>query len=744
MIKGSWKRGFFAIGGLVFLGLAGGAAGGAIGAWRTVCYDCPSVAQLYTWEPRQSTRILSADGVVLDELALERRTPVDIDSLPAYVPQAFIAIEDKRFYRHPGYDVWGYLRAVKNLITQRRIAGGGSTITLQLARHMFIEELGFDQSFRRKLKELHVAMDLERVYTKDQILQAYINQVNYDQGWYGIESASQNYFGKSATELNPAEAATLAGVINLPAYYNPLKHPERSRNRRNLILELMAEQGYLPEGELAHWQAQPVPERRADPEGGEIAPYFVEWVRSILDDRFGADLYSKGYRVYTTLDVGMQRRAREALERGWQRVEQVPGYAHPVYGEVPDSTREATPGAMPYLQGALIALDPATGDVKAMIGGRDFSHSKFNRATQARRQPGSVFKPFVYTAAIASEIPASRVMLDAPINLDMPDGSRWSPRNYTNDFRGEMTLRNALRASINVIAVKLGLEVGLETVAQYARRMGISTEIPRVPSLPIGVPDVLPIDVAEAYTAFANLGEKVEPRPVLRVEDADGKVVWSMEVERERVLDEKVAYIMVDMLRDVVDAGSGRSIRDYRGNVPDTLAIGGKTGTTNEGSDVWFAGFTPDLLAVVWLGFDMRTPILPNAAGGAYAAPVWADFVRPLYFGTQGYENIDTGEFVEGEASTRPVPAPWIMPEGLTTRTIDAESGKLATEWCPPEALRQEIYLPGTEPTEACDLHAPGLFGVPLRGLPPVPVDTFAAPPADSGTAGLPRPFPRP
>ena len=730
----SWKRGFLAIGGLAFLGLAGGAAGGAIGAWRTVCYDCPSIAQLYTWEPRQSTKIFSADGVVLDELALERRTPVDIDSLPAHVPNAFVAIEDKRFYEHPGYDVRGYLRAVRNLVTQRRIAGGGSTITLQLARHMFIEELGFDQSFRRKLKELHVAMDLERVYSKEQILQAYINQVNFDQGWYGIESAAQNYFGKSAPEINPAEAATLAAVINLPAYYNPLKHPERARQRRNLILQLMADQGYIPRTELARWQAEPVPERRAETGGGAIAPYFVEWVRSILDDRFGADLYSRGYRVYTTLDVGMQARAREAMERGWRRVETVPGYSHPRPG---DADSASPSGSTPYLQGSLIAIDPATGDVKAMIGGRDFADSKFNRATQARRQPGSVFKPFVYTAAVASGVPASRVMLDAPINLTMPDGSRWSPRNYANDFRGEMTLRNALRTSINVIAVKLGMEVGLETVAQYAMRMGISTDIPRVPSLPIGVPDVLPIDVAEAYTAWANLGEKVEPRPVLRVEDSDGKVVWSMEVERERVLDEKVAYIIVDMMKDVVDAGSGQSIRDpFRGNIPDALPIAGKTGTTNEGSDVWFAGFTPDLLAVVWLGFDMRTPILPNAAGGALAAPVWADFVRPLYFASGDTASADSAAAPEG-ATLRPVPPDWIAPSGLTTRTVDAESGKLATEWCPIDNLREEIFIPETEPTEACDLHTPGLFGVPVRGLPQVPLDTAPGAgdtlPTDSG-----------
>ena len=745
----SWKRGFLAIGGLVTLGLIGGAAGGAIGAWQTVCYDCPSIAQLYNWEPRQSTKILSRDGKVLDELALERRTPVDIDSLPDHVPNAFVAIEDKRFYKHPGFDIWGYARAVRNQLMGR--AGGGSTITLQLARHMFIEEVGFDQSLRRKLRELHVAMDLERVYSKEQILEAYINQINYDQGWYGIESAAQNYFGKHATELNPAEAANLAAVINLPARYNPLKHPERSRQRRNLVLELMARQGYLQPEEAERWKQEPLPESRARFGAGGTAPYFVEWVRRILDDRFGSDLYSKGYRVFTTLDVEMQERAREAMDKGWDRVESQPGFRHPAYADSADDDSGEGSGTTPYLQGMFVALDPMTGDVKALIGGRDYADSKFNRATQARRQPGSVFKPFVYTAAIASGIPSSRVVLDAPINVDMPDGTTWSPRNYTNDFRGEMTLRNALRTSINVVAVKLGMEVGLETVAQYAKRMGISTEIPRVPSLPIGVPAVLPIDVAEAYTAFASLGTRAEPRPILRVEDPEGRVVWELEPERERVLDPQVAYIMVDMMKDVVNAGSGRSIRDaWRGNVPGTLPVAGKTGTTNDGTDVWFAGFTPDLLAVVWLGFDMPRPILPNAAGGVFAAPVWADFVRPLYFGDGDAAPSDTAAADSGgaevsRAARRPIPADWVRPQGLTTAVIDRESGKLMSEWCPPEQMLEEVYVPGTEPTELCDLHAPGLFGAPLRGLPQmlpdtaradtVPPDSSAAPSAPPGPA---------
>ena len=736
--KLSWKRKVVLIGGLVGLVLLGGAVGGAVGAWRTVCYDCPSVAQLYNWQPRQSTKILSEAGEILAELALERRTPVDIDSLPPHVPQAFIAIEDKRFYRHPGYDLMGYARAARNQLVG--LPGGGSTITLQLARHMFIEEVGFDQSLRRKLRELHVAVDLERVYSKDQILEAYINQINYDNGWYGIESASQNYFGKHATELNPAEAAMLAAVINRPAYYNPLEHPERGKQRRDLVLSLMADQGYLTEEEESRWRDEPLPTTRAQFGTSDTAPYFVEWVRRILEDRFGRDLYSSGYRVFTTLDVGIQQQAREAMERGWERVEQQPNFQHPRYGDAPADSASPGSGTTEYLQGMFIAMDPATGSIRALIGGRDFEDSKFNRATQARRQPGSVFKPFVYTAAIASGIPASHTLLDAPVNVDMPDGSMWSPRNYGGNFSGEVTLRNALRRSINVPAVKLGMEVGLETVAQYAMRMGVSGDIPRVPSLPIGVPAVLPIDVAEAYTTFANMGVKAEPRLIVRVEAPDGTVVWETDPELERVLEPEVAYIMVDMLKDVVNSGSGYAVRDpVRGNVPFTIPAAGKTGTTNDATDVWFAGFTPDLLAVVWLGFDLPTPILPNAAGGAYAAPIWADFVRPLYGDSATTVDPETGDPVRTATARFPIPVDWQRPQGVQTAVIDKESGKLfSSDFCPADAMFQEIYLPDTQPTELCDLHAPGLFGAPLRGFEQVLPDSGQdSIPADSTPAPL-------
>src|SRR5690606_6357814 len=473
--------------GLALVAVASLFAGLGLGSWTSVCRDCPSIAQIYVWEPKQATRILSHDGRLIAELFQERRTPVSLANLPSHVPQAFIAVEDRNFYRHRGFSIRGIARAivvrlpvVGGLFNRR--AGGGSTITQQLARHMFPEQIGFERSATRKLKELRVALELERVYTKDQILEAYINQVNYGHGWHGIESASQHYFGKPATELNPAEAAMLAAVINRPSRLSPFRNPAAAEQRRNLVLDLMAAQGYLTRAEAEAWKREPVPTEPSGRDEGQLAPYFVEWVRDILDDRYGYDLYSRGFRVITSLDIDMQRAAQAALEAGFKRVESQPGYRHPKYAAVTEAggvggdERET-----PYLQGLLIAMDPWTGEVRALIGGRDFEDSKFNRAVQARRQPGSVFKPFVYTAAIASGIPASHVIFDTPVMMPQVGGTTWAPENYDREFRGPMTLRDALKRSINIPAVKLGLEVGIETVAQYAQRMGIETPIPRYP-----------------------------------------------------------------------------------------------------------------------------------------------------------------------------------------------------------------------------------------------------------------------
>ncbi|MGH7506853.1 MAG: penicillin-binding protein 1A [Longimicrobiales bacterium] len=688
--------------GAAVLGLFSLAVGLFIGSWNAVCRDCPSVAQIYVWEPKSATKILDRDRKLIAELFQERRTPVQLETLPAFVPQAFIAVEDKRFYEHNGFDYRRLIGANVRNVLSGRITGGGSTITQQLARWMFSEEIGFEQRVKRKLKEAKVARELEEIYTKEEILEAYINQVNYGHGWHGIETAAQHYFGKPAVQLNPAEAAMLAGVINRPSTYSPFRHPDRALNRRNLVLRLMEEQEYLTGEELKQWQAEPLPEERHRTDEGQIAPYFVEMVRDMLDDRFGADLYSKGFQVVTTLDLEMQRAARMAMDSGWARIERVPGYNAPTFAEVMADSGSHHASETSYVQGMFIALDPTTGGIRAMIGGRDFEDSKFNRATQALRQPGSVFKPFVYASAIASGIPASHVIYDSPLMLEQPDGTIYSPDNYDPDFRGPLTLRDALKHSVNTIAVKLGLEVGLETVAQTAHQMGIETPIPPYPSTPIGAASVIPIQIAEAYTVFANGGTRVEPRSILRVEDADGRVLWETRPETEEVLDPLVAAITRDLLRTVADNGTGYNIRNPAlGNLPYEVPAGGKTGTTNESTDVWFVGFTPDLLAAIWFGFDMPKRIVPNATGGTYAAPVWGQFMRAMYYG-------DTKQLE--------IPVPWEWPAGVTTRRVDRETGKLASPWCPDENVYTEFYIPGTEPTEACEPQR-GLFGAPIRGV---------------------------
>jgi penicillin-binding protein 1A len=701
-----------AVGVIALVALASLAAGLLVGAWGSVCRDCPSIAQIYVWEPKQSTKIFDHDDKLIAELFEERRTPVEIETLPDYVKHAFVAVEDKRFYRHRGFSLRGFVRAaivrfpgLSTLLNRR--AGGGSTITQQLARHMF-EQIGFARrgvrGLTRKLKELRVAQDIEAVYEKDEILEAYINQVNYGHGWRGIETAAQNYFGKPAIELNPAEAAMLAAAINAPGRYSPFINPELTRQRRNMVLGLMVRQGYLRRQELERWRTEPLPTERQGTEVGTIAPYFVEWVRTELENRYGPNLYNKGLNVHTTLDLELQRYARTAMDSGWARIEASPAYRGQKLAATVASPGAGTATETPYIQGAFIALDPATGDIRALIGGRDFNDSKFNRATQALRQAGSTFKPFVYATAIAHGITASTVMYDAPLAVRLEDGTVYAPKNYDPDFRGPLTLREALKFSINTIAVKLGLDVGLEAVSQTAREYGITTEVPPYPSTSIGAPSVIPLELTAAYAVIANAGTYVTPRFIVRVTDAQGRTLWETQPSRRQVADPQVTAIVRDLMRTVVDNGTGYPARNpARGGLPYTVPAAAKTGTTNDATDVWFVGFTPNLVATVWFGFDRPRRILPGAAGGEYAGPVWGQFMRRVYF---------------DEPPELPVLPPWELPEGVAARQIDRASGKLASEFCAGDQAYTEYFMEGTEPTEVCDPYAgAGLFGAPLRRL---------------------------
>jgi len=677
--------------------------GFAMGAWQNLCSDCPSVAQIHTWEPQQTSKVFSHDGRLLGELGIERRTPVAIEALPPHVPQAFLAIEDRRFYRHWGLDVRGFTRAALGVVTSGSFrGGGGSTITQQLARNMF-ESIGFERrglgGILRKLKELQVALELERAYSKDQILEAYMNQVNYDRGWYGIQTASRNYFGKNADELNPAEAAMLAAVVNRPAFYNPLRNPENGRQRRNLVLDRMAREGFLTREEAEGWMQHPLPESGAQL-AGDVAPYFVEWVRQEMQSRFGNQLYTAGLQIYTTLDMEMQAAAETAMKRGFERIEARPGFSHPRYTEY----MAGDPGEQTntlYVQGTFIALDPQTGAVKAMIGGRDFLNSRFDRARQARRQPGSSFKTFVYAAALEAGIPASHVIADNAVVLPQGPGlPEWAPQNFDREFMGDMTLREAFRLSRNTVAVKLGQEVGLETVAQAARRYGIRTDIPRVPSMPIGAADVIPLQMAEAYSSFAALGTKVRPYPILRVLSSEGTVIWEPQPERTQVMDPVAARAMVSLMEDVVTRGTGATAIRVIAGLPATVPAAGKTGTTNNFADAWFVGFTPTLQAAVWFGMDQPQAIHPNATGGGDAAPVWGEFMRQVYVGDLfPDESSDNGE---ESRPLLPIPDAWPL-DGLVSLQVDDRTGLLASQWCPASRRYTEHFVPGTEPTELCD-----------------------------------------
>lgn len=694
--------------GLLFL--AAGLAGAAAGAWRNLCNDCPSIAQIYSYEPSLTSKIYARDGQLVDEIGVERRTPVSLSDLPPHVPQAFMAVEDRRFYSHRGLDWRGIARAGLEVARTRSLSGGGgSTITQQLARHMWTESLGFEKRLVRKLKEWQVAIALEQAYTKDQIIEAYMNQIGLAHGWYGIQTASRNYFGKNATDMDPAEAALLAAVANLPERYTPLRHPDAARRRRNLVLALMGREGFLTDAEVERWQAEPVPLKRAQTVE-TLAPYFVEWVRGIVDNRFGNRLLNTaGLRVHTTLDLEMQTAAEQVMEDGWRRIEGWAGYPHPTYREFTDSAGAGrASGALPYVQGMFVAADPATGHVRAMVGGRDFGQSEFNRATQARRQAGSSFKPFVYTAALESGVPASQLVLDGPVVLDQADGTTWRPSNYNPEFAGWITMREALIRSINMVAIKVGMQVGLESVAQMARRMGIRTEVEPFPSTTIGAAEVAPIQMLEAYATLATLGERVRPFPILRVESAEGELLWEPRPERERVLDPAVARLMVSLLEDVADHPRGTGYTGVRllAALPSDVPVAGKTGTTNEGSDIWFVGFTPNLAAAVWFGMERPVPIVEGATGGRYASPVWGHFAKRVYYGSSAEAAADSlaGDMpVQNAPALLPVPDRWPWPAGVVSRRIDKKTGALASRWCPDADAYTERYLPGTEPKAVCD-----------------------------------------
>jgi penicillin-binding protein 1A len=696
-------------------------AGGLVYAgWALVCRagQCPAVEELEAYQPRQTSKLYAADGRFIAELGLERRTLMRLADIPPVLRDAFVVTEDKRFWDHSGLDWYRVPSAVWNVVKTRSWSQGFSTITMQLAGNIFPERInrrertGFG-ALTRKLKEIKVARAIEDKYPKEHILELYMNQIYLGNGANGVETASQRYFGKSAREVNLAEAATLAGLPKAPERYNPRKSPDRAVQRRNTVIEIMRREGLVGDADASLAKAYPL-RLATRTESGDIAPYFVEWIRQLLDQQFGQQLYEQGLKVYTTLDLDLQSAAERALERQLRAIEagKFGPYTHESYEQYLAASNDADPGPnSPYLQGAFVAMDPRTGAVRAMVGGRDFDDSKFNRAVQATRQPGSTFKPVVYATAVQNGRAPTYVLDDSPLTLPMAVGDTWSPQNYDGQFEGQVPLRRALFESRNVPAVRMGMELGEQTVIDMARKLGITTAIPAYPSIHIGAASVYPIEMIAAYSAFATLGTQSRPSGIVRVEDAEGKVLWEPQPVRLPALSPEEAWLMVDMMKDVVRRGTAASAVGSQFPYP----AGGKTGTTNDGTDVWYIGYTTDLVAGVWIGLDKPTKIKANAQGGVLAAPAWTAFMTEVY-------------------RRKPAPPDWPRPAGIITKTVDLLTN---TEWVPgcPGVPATETFISGTEPVIPCSL-MPGL--VPDTGVfTPYGVrDTSAR---DTARLGVPR-----
>jgi penicillin-binding protein 1A len=686
-------------------GVAGGVAlfvmlgiGFSWGAWSRVCANerCPTIARLMGSNsvPQQTSKVYAADGRLITELGLERRTVLPLGEIPPWVREAFLATEDKRFYSHNGIDYWRIPGAFWANLSTLSYTQGFSTITMQLARNIFPEQISREKQLTRKLKEARVAIEIEHNFPKDTILQMYLNQIDLGAGAHGVEAAAQVYFGKSARDLNVAEAATLAAIPKAPSFYNPRLHPDRAVRRRNVVLALMQSQGFLSADEAELWKAYPLVLTTSRTNYGDVAPYFVEWLRTqYLEPRYGRDLYEKGLRIYTTLDLDMQEAAERALSAQLDAIEAgvyTGGrWDRPTYREYLESSKagqgEDHGPATQYLQGALLAMDTRTGYIRAMIGGRDFADSKFNRVTQAKRAPGSTFKPFVYSAAVRAGHPVTEILQDSPLDQPVlqPDSTYWNPQDYDLTTKGPIPMRQSLFLSRNLSTIKLGMALGEQTVIGEARRYGITTPIPPVPAIHIGAKEVYPIELVAAYSAFATLGTRAQPIGIIRVEDRNGNILWQPAIQREEVMDAAHEWLMTDMLRDVVRRGTAASAVWGAGF---QLPAAGKTGTTDDYTDAWYVGFTPELVAGIWVGYDYLQRIMNDAGGGRIVAPAWTEFMRDVY-------------------DRRPAPADWARPDSLVVREVDWKTGYLATPFCPAGDHHVDWFYPGTQPTQLCPVH---------------------------------------
>jgi len=629
--------------------------------------NLPRIDQLKEYRPSTITKIYSKEGEIIAEFFRQRREIVPLSEIPSSLQQAFLASEDRNFYKHGAIDLRGILRMLWVNLKARKVVEGGSTITQQLAKNLFLTQ---ERTITRKIKEIILAIQIERNYSKKEIFEMYLNQICFGNGVYGVKEASSFYLGKELNELNLAESAFLVTIPRGPTYYSPLKYPEHTLNGKDSVLNKMYKFGFITREEWEKIKQMPIKivEGKRRTRLGNIihyAPYFVEYVRQQIEEKYGyKNLWEGGLKIYTTLNLKMQKAAEEVL--------------------------------VPYLteknwQGALLSMDPHTGFVRAMVGGKDFfeeTAGEYNRALQAHRQTGSAFKLFTYTAAIDSKkFNAVSAFYDAPISFETKAGI-WSPENYEKYYWGEVYLWEMFAHSINVSSVKLLEKVGVEKVIKYAHQMGIETKLNPYLSLTLGTSSLSLIEMVRGYATIANYGVKVKPIFIQKVEDREGKILEENFPQGEIVLSPQTSYIMIDLLKKTIDHGTGRRVRSMGFKRP----CGGKTGTvgwkkkgeedSDKTKDAWFIGFTPDLVAGIWIGNDDGSPLGDKITGSAACIPVWVNFMKRALI----------------ETPVKDFPAP----SQVVFKKIDTKTGFLAT----PNSKNALwfAFLEGTAPTKYASL----------------------------------------
>lgn len=593
----------------IFLVLIPAIFGAGFGYALVNYLDIPDVKQLETFRPKSATRLYADDGTLFSELFVEKRIPIPITEMPRHLILAFIAIEDVRFYKHFGVDIRGIVRAAYRNVLHRGISEGASTITQQLARNLYLTH---KKSFKRKIEEAVLAIQIERSYSKDEILNMYLNLIYLGEGAHGVEAAAYTYFHKKAKDLTLEESATLAALTKSPSRLSPYKNQAKAKERRNIVLRKMYQADFISRKDYTQALNEPVqlaPFRAYEKKTG----YFIEYVKQTFEEYVNdiQELYTTGLNINTTINLKMTDFAYQAIEKGMQQYKE----RHPDIRELPEV--------------ALVAIEVKSGDIKVIIGGRDFAASPYNRAVQAKRQPGSSFKPIIYLTALEQGLTPDHMLLDAPLSFTNPWTKKvWQPKNYKNEYYGNVTMRKALEFSLNTATVRLLEKVGLENVIDMAQRLHINSPFERNLSLALGTAEIAPLDLACAYAVFARGGVYVPPTVIRSISTIEGEEKYNEETRGEIVVAPEVAEALVDIMKGVIKNGTGRSAA----KMPYFLA--GKTGTTDDFRDAWFVGFSPELLCAVWIGYDKKTNLGGKESGGMAALPIWIDFMSkalPMY-----------------------------------------------------------------------------------------------------------------